>query len=156
MTDIINKSLNNNCFNSISEQVQLSTACQQLLCTMKFNFQFNPHNVRYIDFTSCSCLMHCCTKDLSCRGRASLIFSVPPNPDMMLLRAMPAPLVLQIFEISIEMSFFDEDYKTSEKYCVPGTKEAGSPLRSHRIWLRYIEFTKRRRFTENRNKIFHK
>lgn len=36
--------------------------------------------------------------------------------------------------------------------CVPGTKEAGSPLRSHRIWLRNIEFTKRRLFTENRNK----
>lgn len=47
---------------------------------------------------------------------------------------------------------------------VPGTKETGSPLRGHRIWLRYVEFTKRRLFTGKRmfskvkkgqNSIFH-
>lgn len=93
----------------ISQHVQLNTACQQLFWTINFNVQEVlrqlKQNVGYVDFTSCSCLMHCCTKDLSCRGRASLIFSVPPNPDMMLLRGMPAPLVLQIFERNISMSF---------------------------------------------------
>lgn len=88
------------CKNTKTVGHKSKTFKSHVLCLMNINcnllkqtnFCVNVNSV----FTSCSCLMHCCTKDLSCRGLASLIFSVPPNPDMVLLRGMLAPLVLQL------------------------------------------------------------
>lgn len=98
-------------------------SCQQPLCIIKFNFQdvlcWEKQNVEnVVAFTSCSCLMHCCTKDLSCRGLESLIFSVPPNPDMVLLRGMLAPLVLHRFKINTQMSPIKTSRYVESKYCL--------------------------------------
>lgn len=141
----------------ISQHIQLNTACQQLLCTVKFNFQ-ELLSVQIKCWIHCFYLMQLSDALLHKRlvmqrpGIFNLLSSSKPWHDAVARHAGPAGAA-DIWNKHLNV-FFDEYGITLMKntVCVPGPKEAGSPLRSHRIWLRYAEFTKRRLFTENRNK----
>lgn len=154
-----NNSLNNNCLISVN-----ITSCTAQYCLSAASLHNLVQLSRTVLSVQTECRIHCSYlmqlsdallhKRLVMQrpGIFNLLSSSKPWHDAVARHAGPASAA-DIWNKNLNV-FFDEYCITLLKntVCVPGTKEAGSPLRSHRIWLRYVEFTKRRLFTENRNK----
>lgn len=158
-----NNSLNDNCLQSIN-----ITTCTAQYCLSaafldnKFQLSRSVASVQTECWQQCFYLLQLSDALLHKRlvmqrpGIFNLLSSSKPWHDAVARHASPASAA-DIWKKHLNVFFFfffDEHCITLLKntVCVPGTKEAGSPLRSDRICLRYVVFTKRRLFTENRNK----